>query len=304
MRSAASAWLAAGIVLFAIEPVVAAAFDEPAAPPTLQALLDGHNKERAAEKLPALALDEKLNEAARLHAADMAEHGEMTHEGSDGSTPSERVRRVGYHYQRTGENVAKWQDDVPAVMAAWMESPGHKQNILGEFTQMGAARVDDEDGRSYWCVEFGTPLPRLDPDDAEKDALSRINDARKEAGKEPLRLDPKLAAIARKLAEASAATAARAAEAEKAEDPDAKKEEPKPEEAPDLVALMKESGLSFKNLAQSVAIGEPTAEEYVRFLLGDEGRKELVTGAFGTAGIGYARDAEDRPSWCLLLVEE
>ncbi len=267
----------------------APASEEGAPPDVRQALLDAHNKERAAEELPALTLDDQLDEAARLHAQDMVDHDKMTHEGADGSTPSERVKRVGYHYLKTGENVAAGQRDVPAVMAAWMESPGHKKNILGEFTQMGAARVDDEEGRPYWCVVFGTPIPRLDPDEAVRDALAKINEARKEAGKEPLRGEPRLDAAARKLALGLAESSKKPAEER---------------EAPDLVAMMKEAGVSFANLMQVVSAGEPTADSFVAAMMENEGQKEALLGEFGAVGIGYARDAEDTPFWCLLLVEE
>ncbi|WP_165244247.1 CAP domain-containing protein [Paludisphaera soli] len=263
--------------------------EQPAAPDLRQTLLDAHNQERAAEKLPPLTLDDQLDEAARLHAQDMVDHDKMTHEGADGSTPSERVRRVGYHYLKTGENVAMWQRDVPAVMEAWMESPGHKKNILGEFTQMGAAKVDDDEGRPYWCVVFGTPIPRLDPVEAARDALTKINEAREKGGKEPLKADGKLDEVARKLAIGLAASSRKPAEER---------------EVPDLAALMKDAGVSFKNLMQVVSAGEPTADSFVAAMTGDEGRNEALMGEFEAVGIGYARDAEDAPFWCLLLVEE
>jgi uncharacterized protein YkwD len=154
---------------------------------------------------------------------------------------------------------------------------------------MGAAKVDDEEGRPYWCVVFGTPIPRLDPDAAARDALAKINEARKEAGKEPLKADPKLDEVARKLAVALAESSKKPAEER---------------QPPDLVELMKEAGVGFKNLMQVVSAGEPTAESFVAAMVANEGQKEALLGEFGAVGIGYARDAEDTPFWCLLLVEE
>jgi len=291
MRRTAPPRIAGSLALLAslaFAPAAAPVPDEAEPSPLLRSLLDAHNKERAAEELPPLTLDPKLTEAAQAHAADMAGRGEMSHEGGDGSTPAGRVKRAGYHYLRTAENVAAGQPDVASVVAAWMDSPGHRKNILGDFAQMGAAKVEDGEGRPYWSVSFGTPIPRLDPDAAESDALTKINAAREEAGKGPIRLDPKLAAIARKFAEEAARDAAK---------PD---DEKKPT---DLGAAMKEAGVAFSNLTQSVATGEPTAESYVATMLRNEEQKESLLGPFESAGIGYARDAEDRPFWCLLLVE-
>src|SRR5436309_3378063 len=69
-------------------------------------LLAAHNRERAGQKLPPLALDAKLTAAAQLHADDMALNGKMSHEGSVGSTPFDRIKRQGFHYRSAAENVA------------------------------------------------------------------------------------------------------------------------------------------------------------------------------------------------------
>jgi uncharacterized protein YkwD len=45
-------------------------------------------------------------------------------------------------------------------MKAWMDSPGHKKNVLGEFSEIGAACAVGEDGATYWCVTFGLPKGR------------------------------------------------------------------------------------------------------------------------------------------------
>src|SRR5437763_9878267 len=84
----------------------------PADDPTTEALIAAHNKERAERKLPPLAAEPRLTAAAKAHAADMASHKKMAHEGSDGSAPADRVRRAGYTYLKTGENVAAGQETV------------------------------------------------------------------------------------------------------------------------------------------------------------------------------------------------
>jgi uncharacterized protein YkwD len=68
------------------------------------------------------------------------------------------MARAGYAYQRAGENVACGQRSVAEVMSGWMRSPGHRKNILGKYTEIGAACAIDTAGTPYWCVTFGTPL--------------------------------------------------------------------------------------------------------------------------------------------------
>jgi uncharacterized protein YkwD len=257
-------------------------------------LLDAHNKARADAELPPLTLDAKLTEAARRHAADMAEHETMSHEGSDGSTPDERVKRAGYHFRRTGENVAEGQEDVDRVIEAWMKSPGHKANILGPFTQMGAARAVDESGAPYWCVDFGVPFVRLDPDEAAARAVEALNAARKEAGVASLEVDAKLAAVARKMAVA----AARAESLRPGESKDSKEAG-----TPNVASLLEESGVRFSKLNQSMASGDPTAGDVIKSLLGKEQQREMLLAPFKTVGIGYANGADDTPFWCILVVE-
>jgi uncharacterized protein YkwD len=117
-----------------------------------------HNEARAKEKLNSLEVSPKLTRAAQRHAEDMAKRKEMGHEGSDGSMPADRIKDAGYTYRRSGENVAYGRYTPEKLMQGWMESPPHRKNILGSYSQIGAACAIAEDGRSYWCVTFGLPL--------------------------------------------------------------------------------------------------------------------------------------------------
>ena len=126
-------------------------------------LLAAHNKLRAEEKLPPLRLNDKLNQAATAHALDMAEQKRMTHEGSDSSDPKTRIKRAGYVYQEMGENVAAGQEAVAEVMRIWIESPPHRENIVGPFTEMGAGVRRGEDGQNYWCVTSAGRCRRWTP---------------------------------------------------------------------------------------------------------------------------------------------
>jgi uncharacterized protein YkwD len=67
------------------------------------------------------------------------------------------MERAGYRFERAGENVAAGQPTVESVMAAWMRSPGHRRNVLGKFSEIGAGVATDRNGTPYWCVTFGNP---------------------------------------------------------------------------------------------------------------------------------------------------
>ncbi|MEO8466637.1 MAG: CAP domain-containing protein [Gammaproteobacteria bacterium] len=98
--------------------------------------------------------------AAAEHARDMAEHAKLTHTGSDGSRPPDRITRAGYNWRATGENVASGQRDADAVVVAWLESPGHCANIMEpSFTEMGVAfvQVPGANPNIYWAQSFATP---------------------------------------------------------------------------------------------------------------------------------------------------
>jgi uncharacterized protein YkwD len=107
-----------------------------------------------------VALSATLSQVALAHARDMAAHNSMSHRGSDGSQPAERVTRAGYRWRNTAENVAAGQPGADSVVAHWLNSPGHCATIMGaQFTEMGVAFAVDphSDGKIYWAQVFATP---------------------------------------------------------------------------------------------------------------------------------------------------
>ncbi|MFD2764488.1 CAP domain-containing protein [Micromonospora eburnea] len=122
----------------------------------LQQVVDLVNAERAKAGCKAVTVNDKLTLAAQRHSQDQADHKTMTHDGSDGSDAGERLDRVGYAWRAYGENVAWNQQSPAAVMDAWMNSSGHRANILNcSFTQIGVG-VARSNG-PYWTQDFGTP---------------------------------------------------------------------------------------------------------------------------------------------------
>ncbi|MGQ0573960.1 MAG: CAP domain-containing protein [Pseudonocardia sp.] len=87
------------------------------------------NDEREAAGCDPVYVDHRLRAAAQRHAEDMADRGEMSHLGGDGSTFDERIRAEG-HPQPGAENVARGYPDAATTVREWMASPGHRANIL------------------------------------------------------------------------------------------------------------------------------------------------------------------------------
>ncbi|RLN49942.1 hypothetical protein BBJ29_001694 [Phytophthora kernoviae] len=116
------------------------------------------NKQRAAQGLSSLCLNSKLLSSSARHSDDMAKNNYMAHNGSDGSTMEERITEAGFIWTAVGENVAAGQEDVESVMTAWMNSPEHKANILGDYKMFGSAYAynADTEYKHYWTQDFGT----------------------------------------------------------------------------------------------------------------------------------------------------
>jgi uncharacterized protein YkwD len=94
-----------------------------------------------------------LQAAAEAHAQYLSRTGTFSHTGPGGSTPRNRVERAGYRSCLTAENIARGQPDARSVIANWMASPGHRENILNaQLTQYGFARAG-----SVWVLVLGRP---------------------------------------------------------------------------------------------------------------------------------------------------
>ena len=96
------------------------------------------NQERTARGLGALAPQSQLTAAARVHSSDMACNDFVSHTGSDGSSPGERVARQGYSYSGLAENIYAGGGSPSSVLGAWMNSAGHRDNLLNAaYTEIG-----------------------------------------------------------------------------------------------------------------------------------------------------------------------
>uniref|UniRef100_UPI0031D95F7A CAP domain-containing protein n=1 Tax=Streptomyces hawaiiensis TaxID=67305 RepID=UPI0031D95F7A len=114
------------------------------------------NKERAAAGCSPVTANDRLTRAADDYSDVMASSGVMSHTGPDGSTMTTRVEAAGYQWSTLGENIARGQADAGSVMKSWMNSPGHRANILNcSFKELGVG-VHFGDGGPWWTQNFGT----------------------------------------------------------------------------------------------------------------------------------------------------
>jgi uncharacterized protein YkwD len=114
---------------------------------------------RRFDAAPPLRWAGELGAAALLHSRDMATRNYFDHRAPDGSHADARARRQGYDWRRVGENIAAGQGSPQQVVAAWLASPPHCENIMKpEFADLGAAYAVDEhsDSTIYWTQVFGT----------------------------------------------------------------------------------------------------------------------------------------------------
>lgn len=110
-------------------------------------LLNAHNRIRYSQEdaLPMLQIDQELQNGAQEWAEHMARRNTLRHDRLDHSS-------FGY----LAENIAKGQRTVEKVMDAWMNSRGHRRNILsGRYTHVGFGIARQENGAIFWCVKFG-----------------------------------------------------------------------------------------------------------------------------------------------------
>jgi uncharacterized protein YkwD len=114
------------------------------------------NEDRAKHGLSALQCDDDLLIVGRLHCKDMDERQYFAHTNPDGEQPWDRMNRYGIRgWSLVGENIAMGQRSPQEVQTAWMNSPGHRANILtADFTHVGVAFYQREGGRTYWTQLF------------------------------------------------------------------------------------------------------------------------------------------------------
>jgi uncharacterized protein YkwD len=117
------------------------------------------NTYRQSKGLKPLKLNAALTEAAKAHSLDLAKWDRISHYGSDGSNPWDRVKRTGYNAKVAAENVGTGQASIVEVMKGWQESAGHNKNLLlPDVEHMGIALVQDPktEFKTFWTLVIGS----------------------------------------------------------------------------------------------------------------------------------------------------
>ncbi|MGN9847104.1 CAP domain-containing protein [Nonomuraea sp. H19] len=113
------------------------------------------NVERAKGGCGPLKHDARLRTAAHGHSADMAENDYFDHDSQDGRDMTDRISATGFTGSAWAENIAMGQPSANAVVRAWMDSDGHRKNIMNcSFTLIGVGAAKNAQGRIYWTQDF------------------------------------------------------------------------------------------------------------------------------------------------------
>ena len=121
-----------------------------------RAMINAYRKQNG---LKPLTIDAQLTRAAKAHSRDLAKWDRISHYGSDGSNPWDRVRRAGYKARLAAENVGTGQATLKEVFAGWKKSPGHNKNLLlKDAKHMGIALVHDgkTEFKTFWTLVLGS----------------------------------------------------------------------------------------------------------------------------------------------------
>jgi uncharacterized YkwD family protein len=117
-----------------------------------QEVVDLTNKEREKQGLAPLEIDAELSKVAREKSKDMATNNYFDHNSPTYGSPFDMMKQYGISYSTAGENIAKGQRTPAEVVDGWMNSQGHRENILnGSFTHIGVGYVEQG---NHWTQQF------------------------------------------------------------------------------------------------------------------------------------------------------
>ncbi|MGR3514679.1 MAG: CAP domain-containing protein [Paracoccaceae bacterium] len=124
-------------------------------------MLDGVNALREARGAAPVKLNSELTAAAKTHARDMSTQNRPWHFGSDGSSPIDRVQRVGYSGRLIGENISETFETELETLAAWMQGQETREVILDPRARdLGFSWFQESSGKIWWVMTIGQPTAR------------------------------------------------------------------------------------------------------------------------------------------------
>ncbi len=117
------------------------------------------NIERSKKGLQSLSANWQLSRCARYKSQDMIDKNYFAHNSPTYGTPFDMMKAFGLSYSAAAENIAKGQRTAQEVVNAWMNSPGHRSNILSpSYMEIGVGLAKDSAGRHYWTQMFIKPI--------------------------------------------------------------------------------------------------------------------------------------------------
>jgi uncharacterized protein YkwD len=256
------------------------------------------NEERTQANLDPLQMDRQLSEAAQLHSESMADDDFFSHYGVDGSSPFDRIEDAGYQYARAAENLAAGYQTPEAVVQGWMNSSGHRANILNsDLTEIGvgyeylANDTGSVNYNSYWTTTFGTPsMPsekqmnseeKMNPDFINQ-VVDLINEERTQANLDPLQMDRQLSEAAQLHSESMAGDNFFSHYGVDGSSP---------------FDRIEDAGYQYARAAENLAAGYQTPEAVVQGWMNSSGhRANILNSDLTEIGVGYEYLANDTGS--------
>jgi uncharacterized YkwD family protein/spore coat assembly protein SafA len=120
-----------------------------------QQVLELVNQERAKANLQPLKMDWELQRVARTKSCDMAQKGYFSHQSPTYGSPFDMMKQFGISFKTAGENIASGQRTPQEVMQSWMNSQGHRENILKpEYTHIGVGYCAGGSMGHMWTQQF------------------------------------------------------------------------------------------------------------------------------------------------------
>lgn len=233
------------------------------------------NLEREKHGLQPLKLDLKLAEVARKKSQDMVTHHYFAHESPTFGSPFDMLKQFGVTYYSAGENIARGQTTPDEVVQAWMNSDGHRENILHpDFTHIGVGFI----GKGYyWTQQF---IKQVDSSVSQRTFEQRVIDLtnieRKKHGLGPLLVDSKLTETA------------------KAKSQDMAKNDYFDHTSPTYGTpfdMMDQYGITYQTAGENIAKGQSTPEQVVQEWMNSEGhRANVLNPDFTHIGVGFVKE--------------
>src|SRR5699024_7204832 len=120
--------------------------------PFEQEVVDLTNQEREKQGLAPLEIDSELSVVSKDKSKDMLNNQYFSHDSPTYGSPFDMMEQYGISYRTAGENIDKGQSSPEEVVNGWMNSTGHRENILnGDFTHIGVGYVEEE---NVWTQQF------------------------------------------------------------------------------------------------------------------------------------------------------